>query len=117
MEESEMNRVSDFNYQVKTEEQVTIEVDPIGTGPLIVASLDGDTLSNVGSPDTPIYRFSVTNQTGQIHAAGIAAKFSGSDDSARYELRLVGSNGGNFTLPSIRKADPLHEIELIFDVV
>jgi hypothetical protein len=100
-----MTRQSAYVYRVVVGEEVTIAVTPVGVAPLVVASVDGRTLDNVGSTNQPAFGFTVL--AGPEHAVVLRFDFppDASDDS-HYITEVHGSKGGGwYMIPPFYKGD------------
>jgi hypothetical protein len=111
-----MKQTDLFQYTVAQGEVVTVTVTPVKVGPFVTAATEGAPLPNLGGA-TPRFTFPVNKPTGGTQIANFVCNFPGdTDDEAEYEFELEGSSGGQFTGPVVEKQDPMHKINLIFDV-
>lgn len=112
-----MKKVDRFLYQVKPNEQVTIQITPsVNLGNLFAATLDSDKLPK---PADGKYSFQVTKPVGQIHFFGIEFGFTGAPAGAQYLLTINGNGAGNsgpFTTRVVN-GDPLLAKQYQFEVV
>lgn len=113
-----MKKLTDYSYEVVQNEEVTIEFTPIQVGEhYIAASMDGQTLESQPGP-TPTYTFTARKSPGKTHFCKIGCSFPGdTPDTARFESKVMGSEGGNFSGPTIKKTDPFHDPNIEFWVV
>jgi hypothetical protein len=112
-----MKKVSRGVYEVSPGEQIRMEFTPVEVGEEFVAvAVDGNVLRSSPGP-TPTYQFTASMTVGDRHFAKIECSFPGdTPDTARFEMGLSGSGGGNFPR-TIAKADPIHDPEFEFRVV
>jgi hypothetical protein len=112
-----MQKVDRFLYQVKANENVTIQITPsVNLGNLYTAALDKKKLPK---PANGIYAFAVTKPVGQIHFFGIEFGFLGAPAGAQYQLRINGdaaNNAGPFTTRVVN-GDPLLAKQYQFEVI
>lgn len=113
-----MNKITDYIYQVAQNETVTIVFTPVQVGESFVAvALDGQTLNSPPGPN-PTYTFEATKPPGKVHFGKIECSFpDGTPDTARFESRVKGSLGGDFSGPTVNKTDAVHDPDVEFRVV
>src|SRR2546429_2246561 len=100
-----MQKIDKNSFKLQTGESVTIEVHPVNLPEGFIAiaiAVDGEVLHPSAGPVTK-YRFTASTQPGTRHFGLIEASFLGGvPDTARYDLTLSGSYGGEGRL-TIRK--------------
>jgi hypothetical protein len=112
-----MEQLSRYRYEVSEEETVTISVTPIGVGPRVTASNNGEKLKNTGTQNAPVFEFEVDQVPGNSHFIGIECSFLDSDPStARFDFVFEGSEGGSFDGIAVRKTAAIKDPIFTFTV-
>jgi len=112
-----MEQVSEYEYRVSPGEKVSIEVTPVGTGPTVTASQSPGGIQQVGNPNRPTFEFKIGDKEvpGKYHFAKIDCMFlPGSANDAKFDIRLTGSNGGDYQAPTITKDSPRKDPNFTF---
>lgn len=113
-----MKRITKYRYQVYPEEEVTIICTPISApdSTIAIAVDDRPLMETAGSP--PTYQFIVTKQPQTLHIGHVLCRFRGSGmpGTARFELSLRGSLGGDFCGPTVMLGDDVPQA-LTFEVL
>ncbi len=117
-----MQKINDVTYEVQNGEQITIAVTPTNFGdslPSVEATLDGKALSNSGTDDAPVFRFTVTKLPGKTHRVMMEFTFlPGTPDDACYHVSISGQNDVGCPCGfDICKSDETKEVTIAFDVV
>jgi hypothetical protein len=114
-------------YHVCPGEEVTMVFTPFaGADPNMITVSLADVPGQPGhplnadpnAPDTPTYRFTISQALGGSEAVEYQCDFSGSvTTDTRFELALSGSSGGQaLTGPTVFAGDHVKLIDLAFDV-
>lgn len=113
-----MERITDYVYKVEQGEEVTLIFTPVQVGSEYIAmALDGQPLQ-FQSDLSPTCSFTSTKPSGQTHFGIIECSFPGdTPDSAKFEIQVRGSKGGNFSGPTVNKTDAVHDPNIEFRVV
>ena len=113
-----MKQISQYRYEVKNSEVITFEITPVGVGQRVTASQNGQTINNSGTPDQPIFQFTVTEDAGNSHFAKFEFSFIDSDpDHAKFEIKIRGSNEEEFDIRPVEKTNNRWEKTFEFSVV
>ncbi len=115
-----MKQENPYRYSVDIGEEVTIAVTPMdgASGERVTAAVDADVLENKGEPAKPVFKFTAKKASKERHFVKMSFSFiPGNQNSANFEVRFEGSNGGSFPGNTIRKKEgELQEPEYTFKV-
>lgn len=92
-----MKKINSVTYDVRPGEKITIEVTPTDFGasaPSVEAALDDQgRLTNVGTMDAPVYKFTVSKPSGKTHRVFMEFTFhSDAPQKASYQVAISGRN-------------------------
>jgi hypothetical protein len=92
-----MKKNDAFSYDVKEAEEIKISVTPVNFLDSLIsvrAELDGAVLEpEPDSDDAPVFQFTVTKESGDIHTVMMEFTFvAGTPNAARYDVVIEGEN-------------------------
>jgi hypothetical protein len=106
-----MKKVSDYSYEVDLAEFITIVVIPKSFAeslPSVRGILDSREIPALPRPESGFsFEFTVNKDE---HRLEIEGAFVGAPPGAKYEVKLRGSNGGEFSGPFITQENPIISI-------
>ena len=114
-----MKQIEIYLYEVRQNEAVTFEIEPVGVGPRVAAADSGREIPQTGDPNRPNFTFVADRQPGKHHYVMLDFTFLAQDpEDAYFNLILRGSNGGQFTnIPVVHKhgsvEDPLFRFKVL----
>jgi hypothetical protein len=103
-----MQQITPAIYRVGAGENITLEIEAIGTGNFSIFAVDGRRIESIpGSVPKTFEPFTVTVGPGLAHFGRVEVRFPDeAPNNARYQLFLTGDQGGGrFTGPDILKTD------------
>jgi hypothetical protein len=91
-----MKKINSFTYDVRSGEQITINVTPTNFGsslPDVEAVLDGGDLPNTGSSNAPVFEFTVSKPVGKTQRVLMEFVFlSDAPGTAFYQVDISGQD-------------------------
>lgn len=102
-----MQQNTDSIYRVGAGENITLEIEAIGTGNFSIFTLDHTKIPSIPGTEPKRFEFTVTVGPGLTHFGRVEVDFADeAPNNARYQLFLTGDQGGGrFTGPDILKTD------------
>jgi hypothetical protein len=114
-----VTRINKFLYQVQHNETVTLGISAVTVSEEgATFAVDGQAIDPGGPPRS--FKFDATRPVGEEHEGVLVVSFAGVGPGAtmaRFETHLTGSNGGDFSGPTIFRDDVLHRAEVSFEVI
>ena len=116
-----MKKIDSVTYDVKQKENITINVTPTNFDDSLSsvdAELDGKGLTNVGTDDAPVFRFSITKSVGKTHRVIMEFNFiAGTPDNSFYQVDISGQNDVGCPCGfTVAKSDNVKEVGIRFRV-
>jgi hypothetical protein len=118
--ERDMVQNDRFSYKVTTNEQVVVEVTPMNgaAGQQVSAAVDGNTIANVGSDESPRFEFTAAAEDGKYHDLVLVLSFvDPNPDDAHFTVKVSGSGNEEYDGGTFRKsANTVHRPAYEFEV-